>query len=75
MAVDLPNLLEGVMEHKTRDEIRDAVDILPTALQTFALEELRRSSWVEALEREGGGASGRWRNGPPAVHRAGCSAR
>ena len=55
MAVDLPNLLEDVMEHKTRDEIRDVVDILPSCLQTRSLSKRERLElWVEALEREGG---------------------
>jgi hypothetical protein len=55
MAVDLPSLLEDVMEYKTRDEIRDVVDILPSCLQTRTLSKRERLElWVEALEREGG---------------------
>jgi hypothetical protein len=43
------------MEHKTREEIRDVADILPSSLQTRPLSKLERLElWVEALEREGG---------------------
>ena len=43
------------MEHKTRDEIRDVADILPSYLQARPLSKLERLElWVEALEREGG---------------------
>jgi len=42
------------MEHKTRDEIRDVVNILPSYLQTRPLSKRERLElWVEALEREG----------------------
>ena len=55
MAVDLPSLLEDVMEHKTRDEIRDVADILPSGLQARPLSKRERLElWVEALEREAG---------------------
>jgi hypothetical protein len=55
MAVDLPSLLEDVMEHKTRDEIRDVADILPSCLQARPLSKCERLElWVEALEREAG---------------------
>src|SRR5215471_236208 len=55
MAVDLPCLLEDVMEHKTRDEIGDVADILPSCLQTCTLSKRERLElWAEALEREGG---------------------
>jgi hypothetical protein len=53
-AVGLPSLLEDVMEHKTRDEIRDVADILPNDLQAHPLSKLERLElWVEALECEG----------------------
>src|SRR6516162_9386795 len=43
------------MEHKTRDEIRDVADILPSYLRARPLSKLERLElWVEALEREGG---------------------
>ena len=43
------------MEHKTREEIRDVADILPSCLQARPLSKLERLElWVEALEREGG---------------------
>jgi hypothetical protein len=43
------------MEHKTREEIRDVVDILPSCLQAHPLSTIERLElWVEALEREGG---------------------
>jgi hypothetical protein len=55
MAVDLPSLLEDVMEHKTRNEIRDVADILPSCLQARPLSKRERLElWVEALEREAG---------------------
>ncbi|MEA2778982.1 MAG: hypothetical protein QOK29_526, partial [Rhodospirillaceae bacterium] len=43
------------MEHKTRGEIRDVADILPSCLQARPLSKRERLElWVEALEREGG---------------------
>ena len=42
MAVDLPGLLEGAVEHKTRDEIRAVVDILPSWLQSRPLSKRER---------------------------------
>ena len=43
------------MEHKTRNQIRDVADILPSCLQARQLSKLERLElWVEALEREGG---------------------
>ena len=43
------------MEHKTRDEIRDIADVLPSCLQARPLTKRERLElWVEALEREGG---------------------
>jgi len=43
------------MEHKTREEIRDVADILPSGLQARPLSKLERLElWVEALERKGG---------------------
>ena len=43
------------MEHKTRDQIRDVADILPSHLQSRPLSKRERLElWVEALEREGG---------------------
>ena len=55
MAVDLPNPWEDVMEHKTRDEIRDIADVLPSCLQARPLSKHERLElWVEALEREAG---------------------
>ena len=43
------------MEHKTREEIRDVADILPSCLQARLLSKLERLElWVEASEREGG---------------------
>jgi len=43
------------MEHKTRDEIRDVADILPSCLQARPLSKRERLElWVEALEREAG---------------------
>ena len=42
------------MEHKTCDEIRDVVDILPSCLQTRPLSKRERLElWAKALEREG----------------------
>jgi hypothetical protein len=55
MAVDLPSLLEDVMEHKTRDEIREVANILPSFLQPRPLSKRERLElWAESLEREGG---------------------
>ena len=55
MAVDLPTLLEDVMEHKTRDEIREVANILQSGLQPRPLSKRERLAlWAEALEREGG---------------------
>ena len=55
MAVDLPDLLEEAVEHKTRDEIRAVVDILPSWLQSRPLSKRERLAlWAEALERQGG---------------------
>jgi hypothetical protein len=55
MAVNLPSLLEDLMEHKNRDQIRDVADILPSCLQARPLSKRERLElWVEALEREGG---------------------
>ena len=42
LAVALPSLLEDVMEHKTREEICDVADILPSSLQTRPLSKLER---------------------------------
>src|SRR6516162_4081838 len=54
MAVDLPNSVEDLMEHKTRSQIRDVADILPSYLQTHPLSKRERLElWAEALEREG----------------------
>ena len=42
------------MEHKTREEIRDVADILPSYLQTHPLSKRERLElWAEALERQG----------------------
>jgi hypothetical protein len=55
MAADLPSMLEDLMEHKNRDQIRDVADILPNYLQVGPLSKRERLEiWVEALEREGG---------------------
>jgi hypothetical protein len=51
MAVDLPSLLEDVMEHKTRDEIREVANILPSFLQPRLLSKRERLEvWAESLE-------------------------
>ena len=43
------------MEHKTRDEIREVANILPSCLQPRPLSKRERLElWAEALEREGG---------------------
>ena len=43
------------MEHKTREEISDVADILPSCVQARPLSKLEPLElWVEALEREGG---------------------
>jgi hypothetical protein len=43
------------MEHKSRDQIRDVADILPSYLQAGPLSHRERLElWIEALEREGG---------------------
>ena len=53
-AVDLPNSVEDLMEHKTRNQIRDVADILPSYLQTHPLSKHERLElWAEALERKG----------------------
>ena len=40
------------MEHKTRNQIRDVADILPSYLQTHPLSKRERLElWAEALER------------------------
>jgi hypothetical protein len=55
MAVDLPSLLEDLMEHRNRDQIRDVADILPSCLQARPLSKRERLElWAKALEREGG---------------------
>ena len=42
------------MEHKTRNQIRDVADILPSYLQTHPLSKRERLElWAEALERQG----------------------
>jgi len=42
------------MEHKTRNQIRDVADILPSYLQTLPLSKRERLElWAEALERQG----------------------
>jgi hypothetical protein len=54
MAVDLPNSVEDLMEHKTRNQIRDVADILPSCLQTHPLSKRERLElWAEALEGKG----------------------
>src|SRR5262245_2820473 len=53
-AVGLPNSVEDFMEHKTRNQIRDVADILPTYLRTDPLSKRERLElWAEALERQG----------------------
>ncbi len=43
------------MEHKTRDEIREVANILPSCLQPRPLSKRERLElWAESLEREGG---------------------
>ena len=43
------------MEHKTRDQIRDVADILPSRLHSRPLSKRERLElWAESLEREGG---------------------
>ena len=43
------------MEHKTRDEIREVANIVPSCLQPRPLSKRERLElWAEALEREGG---------------------
>jgi len=42
------------MEHKTRDKVRDVVDIQPSYLHVSSLSKLERLElWVDALKREG----------------------
>jgi hypothetical protein len=54
MAVDLPNSVEDLMEHKTRNQIGDVADILPSYLQTHPLSKRERLElWAEALENQG----------------------
>ena len=49
MAVYLPNSVEDLMEHKTRNQIRDVADILPSYLQTLPLSKRERLElWAEA---------------------------
>src|ERR1700674_2234408 len=43
------------MEHKTRDEIRDVANILPSCLRPHPLSKHERLElWAETLERQGG---------------------
>ena len=43
------------MQHKSRDQIRDVVEMLPSYLQARPLSKRERlETWAEALEREGG---------------------
>jgi hypothetical protein len=54
VAVDLLKFLEDVMEHKTRDQIRGVVDMLPSCLKTRPLSKRERLElWAEALDCEG----------------------
>jgi hypothetical protein len=46
--------LEDIMEHKTRDKIRDVADILPNWLSPRPLSKSERlERWADALEHEG----------------------
>jgi hypothetical protein len=55
LVVDLPRVLEDVMEHRTRGEIRGVANVLPSCLQARPLSKRERLEfWVDALEREGG---------------------
>ena len=43
------------MQHKSRDQIRDVVEMLPSYLRAGLLSKRERlETWAEALEREGG---------------------
>ncbi len=43
------------MQHKSRDQIRDVVEMLPSYLRASRLSKCERlETWAEALEREGG---------------------
>jgi hypothetical protein len=48
-------MLEDIMQHKSRDQIRDVVEMLPSYLRAGPLSKRERlETWAEALEREGG---------------------
>jgi hypothetical protein len=48
-------MLEDIMQHKSRDQIHDVVEMLPSYLRAGPLSKRERVEiWVEALEREGG---------------------
>jgi hypothetical protein len=48
-------MLEDIMQHKSRDQIRDVVEMLPSYLRASPLSKRERlETWAEALEREGG---------------------
>jgi len=47
-------MLEDIMQHKSRDQIRDVVEMLPSYLRAGPLSKRERlETWAEALEREG----------------------
>jgi hypothetical protein len=48
-------MLEDIMQHKSRDQIRDVVAMLPSYLRAGPLSKRDRlKTWAEAMEREGG---------------------
>jgi hypothetical protein len=48
-------MLEDIMQHKSRDQICDVVEMLPSYLRAGPLSKRERlETWAEALEREGG---------------------
>src|SRR4029077_19818670 len=48
-------MLEDIMLHKSRDQIRDVVEMLPSYLRAGPLSKRERlETWAEALERGGG---------------------
>jgi hypothetical protein len=48
-------MLEDIMQHKSRDQIRDVAEMLPSYPHPGSLSKRERlETWAEALEREGG---------------------
>jgi hypothetical protein len=48
-------MLEDIMQHKSRDQIRDVIEMPPSYLRAGPLSKRERlETWAEALEKEGG---------------------